>query len=49
MAIGIGSETLSSGSLEVTHNNFIPLFDNKISSYKEWQIIVLLYGKKIAI
>ena len=36
MATGTGSQTASSGSLEITRDNFIPLFDNKTSSYKEW-------------
>lgn len=50
MATGTGSQPSSPGSLEATRDNFIPLFDNKTSSYKEWRATrVLLYGKKMAI
>ena len=37
------------GGLEVTRDNFIPLFDNNIKNYKEWRARILLYGKKMSI
>ena len=45
-----GSQASSTqGGLEVTRDNFIPLFDNNIRNYKEWRARILLYGKKMSI
>jgi len=45
-----GSQASSTqGGLEVTRDNFIPLFDNNIKNYKEWRARILLYGKKMSL
>ena len=46
MATGSGT---TSGSVEVTKDNFIPLFTNNPRDYREWRARISLYGKKMAL
>ena len=46
MATGSGT---TSGSVEVTKDNFIPLFTNNPREYREWRARISLYGKKVAV
>ena len=44
-----GSEAAASTSPDITKDNFIPLFNNKPSDYKEWRSRISLYGKKMTL
>lgn len=41
---GTGSGSEGSQGLEVTKDNFIPLFDKSTKNYKEQRVRIVLYG-----
>ncbi|CAJ1405518.1 unnamed protein product [Effrenium voratum] len=43
------SQTNGPGSTDVTRDNFIPLFDGKPASYKEYRKRIMLYYLKMSI
>ena len=41
--------TSQSTSTDITKGNFIPLFNNRISDYKEWRLRIGLYYRKMGL
>ena len=41
--------TTTSHSTDITKDNFIPLFNNRIADYKEWRLRIGLYHRKMVL